>query len=127
MYSFAGRADARVVDEPLYGHYLHVTGKPHPGRDEVLAAMDVDGERVVRDVILGPCDRPILFIKQMAHHLVDLERSFLDRTANLLLIRDPREVLASLVNQIPEPTLADTGLAVHGVVFSAGIRRPQYS
>ena len=54
MYSFAQRADTRVVDEPLYAHYLRVSGADHPGREEVLAALDQDGERVVREVILGP-------------------------------------------------------------------------
>lgn len=112
MYSFAERSDTRVVDEPLYAHYLRVSGVAHPGRDEVLGAMETDGERVVHEVILGPCDRPIMFMKQMAHHLVELDRAFLDHTVNVLLIRDPREVLASIVHQLPEPTLADTGLAV---------------
>ncbi len=112
MYSFAEREDTRVVDEPLYAHYLRASGAEHPGRDEVLAAMDSDGNRVVRELVLGPCDRPVLFMKQMAHHLVELDRSFLDRTVNVLLIRDPREVLASIVHQLPDPTLADTGLAV---------------
>src|SRR5690606_24023764 len=73
MYSFRQRSDTAVVDEPLYAHYLAATGVEHPGRDEVLAAQDTDGERVVRDVILGPSTRPVLFLKNMAHHLVDLE------------------------------------------------------
>lgn len=110
MYSFAQRPDIRVLDEPLYGHYLRVSGAQHPGRDEVLAAMDTDGARVVREVVLGPCDRPVLFMKHMAHHLVDLDLGFLARTTNVLLIRDPAEVLVSLVHQIPEPELRDTGL-----------------
>lgn len=111
MYSFAQRADTRVVDEPLYAHYLRVTGAQHPGRDEVLASQENDGEKVVRDVILGPCDRPVLFLKQMAHHLVDLDHAFLARTRNVILTRDPQEMLTSLVENIPEPTLRDTGFA----------------
>ena len=55
MYSFAQRADTRVVDEPLYAHYLRVSGADHPGREDVLRSLDQDGERVVRDVILGDC------------------------------------------------------------------------
>ncbi len=110
MYAFAQRPDTRVVDEPLYAHYLRVSGADHPGRETVLASQDADGNRVVRDVILGPCDRPVLFAKNMAHHLVDLDLSFLDRTINVILTRDPREMLPSLVHQIPEPTLRDTGL-----------------
>lgn len=110
MYSFAQRADTRVVDEPLYGHYLRVSGADHPGREEVLASMDCDGERVVREVVLGPCDRPISFQKHMAHHLVSLDEGFLSRTTNVLLVRDPREMLSSLARQLPGVTLGDTGL-----------------
>ena len=47
MYSFRQRADTTVVDEPLYAHWLRVTGADHPGRDDVFAAQDPDGERVV--------------------------------------------------------------------------------
>lgn len=111
LYAFAQRCDTRGVDEPLYGYYLATSGADHPGADEVMAAMDTDGERVVREVILGPCDRPVLFLKQMAKHLVGLDLGFLERCANALLIRDPEEMLPSLVNQLPEPTLADTALA----------------
>ncbi len=118
MYSFAQRPDTRVVDEPLYAHYLRVSGAEHPGRGEVLAAQEADGEAVVRRVILGPCDRPVLFMKQMAHHLVDLDRGFLARTANVLLVRDPAEMLRSLVHQIPDPTLRDTGLAVQSELLA---------
>lgn len=112
MYSFAQRADTRCVDEPLYAHYLRTSGAQHPGRDEVLRAQVNDGERVVREQLMAPSDAPVLFFKQMAHHLLGLERGFLSQCANVLLTRDPREMLPSLVNQIPNPTLADTGYAV---------------
>ena len=110
MYSFAQRSDTAVIDEPLYGHYLHVSGAEHPGREVVLAAMENDGERVVRDVILGPCDRPVLFMKQMAHHLLGLDWSFLKQTKNVLLIREPARVIASLAKKIQSPKLRDTGM-----------------
>ncbi len=102
-----------------------MSGADHPGRDEVLAAQDDDGERVVREVILGPCDRPVLFLKLMAHHLVDLDLGFLDHTLNVFLIRHPAEVLASLVNQIPEPSLADTGMATQAAMLDDLERRGQ--
>ena len=112
MYSFAQRADTRVVDEPLYAHYLRVSGAPHPGREDVLRSLDPDGERVVRAVILGESDRPVVFFKQMAHHLVELDRGFLARCANVILIRDPRDMVPSLIVNLPEATLRDTGYAV---------------
>jgi hypothetical protein len=110
MYSFRGRSDTTVVDEPLYGHYLKVTDAPHPGKDVVLAAMETDGERAVREVLLGTYTKPVVMFKNMAHHLVGLKRDFLDELDNVLLIRDPAEMLPSLAQQLPAPTLRDTGL-----------------
>jgi len=117
MYAFAQRSDTRVVDEPLYAHYLRVSGAEHPGRDEVLAAQDADGEHVVRERILGASDRPVVFFKQMAHHLVELDRAFLRRAANVLLTRDPLDMLPSLEVQIPRPTLRDTGYAAQATLL----------
>ena len=112
MYSFAQRSDTRALDEPLYAHYLSVSEADHPGKDEVLASMENDGERVVKNVILGPCDRPVLFMKHMAHHLVNIDRNFLQKTINVLLVRDPLYVLPSLAKRLSNPQLRDTGLAI---------------
>lgn len=125
MYSFRERPDTVVLDEPLYGHYLRVTGAGHPGEKEVMAAMDCDGDRVVREVILGPCERPVLFMKNMAHHLVELDRSFLSRLTNVLLIRDPKEMLPSLAEQLPDPTLRDTGLAKQAEILDLILERDE--
>ena len=110
MYAFAQRADTYVVDEPLYGHYLRVSGAPHPGADAIMAAMDCDAARVIETVILGPCDRPLLFHKSMAHHLVEVDWRFLEQTTNILLTRDPLEMLPSLSKVLNQPRLEDTGL-----------------
>ena len=112
MYSFRQRDDTRVVDEPLYGHYLNISPARHPGKDELLDQLDCDGERVVRELILGPCDRPVLFMKQMPHHLENLDWGFLARTCNVLFIRDPEQMLPSYVNQVRQPILRDTSLAM---------------
>jgi hypothetical protein len=118
MYAFRQRPDTRVVDEPLYGHYLATTGADHPAAREVVAAVDTDAGRVIRDVILAPCDRPVRFCKQMAHHLTDdVDTGFLADCRNLLLIRDPDEVLTTLVHQIPAPTMRDVGLARQVALF----------
>ena len=112
MYSFAQRSDTRVVDEPLYGHFLRVTGTIHPGSDEVMAAVNCDGDAVMRELLAGEGDPgpDILFMKQMAHHLVDIDQSFMQRAQNIFLIRDPRQMLPSLTIQMPHAKLADTGL-----------------
>lgn len=110
MYSFRQRSDTTVVDEPLYGHYLRVTGAEHPEAHEVMEAADTDGERVVRDFMLGPWDTPVVFFKNMGHHLVELDWRFLDHLVNVLLIRDPHDMLTSLIEQLPNPGLSQTGL-----------------
>jgi len=119
MYSFAQRADTRVVDEPLYAHYLTVTDADqlHPGADETKAAQFCDGQRVIDEVMLGPCDKPALFCKQMAHHLVDVDRSFLRVMSNVLLTRNPRDMLPSLAENIPNAGLRDTGYATQTELY----------
>lgn len=111
MYSFAQRSDTRVVDEPLYGHYLRVTGARHPGGDDVMARSNCDGDAVMRNLMVESADiAETLFIKHMAHHLVQIDLNFLHETQNVFLIREPREMLPSLTIQVPHAALADTGL-----------------
>lgn len=112
MYSFAQRDDMRVIDEPLYGHYLRVTGADHPAAADVMAAMNCDADEVMRDLLQQQAADPArrLFMKHMAHHLVDLDLGFLHQASNVLLVRDPREMLPSLTIQVPQAKLADTGL-----------------
>lgn len=119
MYSFAQRSDTRVVDEPLYGHFLRVTGTIHPGRDEVLANVNCDGDDVMRQLLAEAQGRggEILFMKQMAHHLVDVDQSFMAQTRNIFLVRDPRQMLPSLTIQLPHAGLADTGLKAQWLLY----------
>jgi hypothetical protein len=120
MYSFAQRQDVLVVDEPLYGHYLRVTGANHPGYGEVLKAMDCDGDKVMRELLARQAriSPQRLFLKHMAHHLVDLELGFLQHTCHIFLLRDPQEMLPSLSIQLPNAELADTGLKQQWRLFS---------
>jgi hypothetical protein len=112
LRAFGQRSDTEVFDEPLYGHYLTVSGAEHPGREDVMAAQDCDGERVVREVVLASGAKPVRFYKMMAHHLTGLSWDFLDETANMILTRDPAEVLPTLSVQLGTPRLEDTGYAV---------------
>ncbi len=112
MRAWGQRPDTVVCDEPLYAHYLQVTGLAHPGRDEVLAAHETDW-RAVAAWLTGslPDGKTVFYQKHMAHHLLDhIDRGWLERLTHVLLIREPREMLTSLIKLTPEPTLADTGL-----------------
>ena len=110
MYCFAQRADTVVYDEPLYAHYLRVTGASHPGRAAILAAMEPDGQRVVDELLLGPHEQPVAFFKQMTHHLVEMDWGFMRACKNVLLIRDPAAFITSYSKVIASPSLEDIGI-----------------
>ena len=110
MYAFRERSDTSVVDEPLYAHYLCRTGVEHPVVQDVIKSQDTDGEAVVRDVLLGPSPTPVRFFKHMAHHLVELDTAFLGAMENILLTRDPEQMLPSLMKQVPNVEIEGTSL-----------------
>lgn len=114
MYSFAQRADTTVYDEPLYAHYLSKTTAKeyHPGADEVIADQENDGNKVV-DMILGKHPTQVSFFKHMTHQLIELDLSFLHEVVNVILTRNPYEMIASFSKQIEHPTLKDVGYAAH--------------
>ena len=72
--------------------------------------LETDSARAVQDTLLGRYTKPVVMFKNMAHHLAGLERGFLGELTNVLLTRDPEEMLPSLAEKLPELTLRDTGL-----------------
>jgi hypothetical protein len=114
MYSFAQREDTSVYDEPLYGYYLNNTkaDEYHPSAKEILGSMEQDGNKVV-NMMMGKHDTEVVFFKNMTHHLLDLDRSFMKDTTNIILTRDPVEMLPSFAKVIDNPTIEDVGYALH--------------
>ena len=110
MYSFRQRSDTTVIDEPLYAHYLRITGLPHPGAEDVLRSQDPDGDAVCREVLHGAHERPVVFFKNMAHHWLALPKRYLQGMTHVFLVRDPSDMLASLTVQLPECDIRATGL-----------------
>lgn len=112
MRSWGNRSDTFVCDEPLYAHYLKQTEVDHPGREEVIAAHETDWRNVV-DWLTGPIPggKAVFYQKHMTHHLLpEIERGWLDGLTHCFLIRDPREMLTSLIEHLPCPRFEDTGL-----------------
>jgi len=111
MYSFAQRADTRVVDEPFYAHYLLQSGAEHPARAEVLESQPRDASVVTKNLLRASTDTSVLYLKNMAHHMVGMEKALntlLDEFQHIFLIREPAEMLPSLAKRLPEPSLRDT-------------------
>ena len=119
LRSFGARADTVVVDEPLYAHYLAVTGLDHPGRDEVLASQPNDWETVAAQLIGRlPAGRSVYYQKHMTHHLLPgVGRAWIGRLANAYLIRDPALVATSYAKVRSAPTLADLGYVQQAELF----------
>lgn len=111
MYSFAQRSDTKVFDEPLYGYYLknnQAAMAYHPGADEILNTMETDGKKVI-EMMLTDAAKPVLFFKNMTHHLPGLDYSFLKDMVNIILTRHPEEMLSSYAKVVAKPQMHDVG------------------
>ena len=116
MRSWENRPDCRVVDAPLYAYYLDETGLNHPGRDEVIAAGETSWPVVVAE-LTAPCDGSY-YQKHMTHHLIpQLPRDWIGGLTNVLLIRDPAEVVASYVRSRADVVAEDIGLVQQAELY----------
>ncbi len=114
MRAWENRPDTVVVDEPFYAAYLQATGLDHPGRDDVIASQPTDPAEVVRRLLEdhgADSWAPVQYSKQMSHHLLDdMPLDWVADFRNVLLVRDPREVVASYVRSRETCEPADIGL-----------------
>ena len=116
MRSWENRADTRVVDEPLYAYYLAETGLNHPAHEQVIAAGETDW-RVVVESLTRATDG-VFYQKHMTHHLIpQLPRDWIGELTNVLLIRDPAEVVASYVRSRADVTAEDIGLVQQAELY----------
>lgn len=118
MYSFAQRDDTIVVDEPLYAHYLKTSNSNHPGKKEILNAQFNDADKVVKEIILGDYNKPVVFFKQMTHHLVNINLDFLSQTENIIFIRNPKQIIASYSQVRDDVTMQDIGIEMQSFLFN---------
>jgi sulfotransferase family protein len=116
MRSWENRPDTRVVDEPLYAYYLNETGLNHPGREQVIAAGETSWRAVV-DRLTAPVNG-VFYQKHMTHHLIpQLPRDWIPALTNVLLIRDPVEVVASYVRSRADVVADDIGLVQQAELY----------
>jgi len=110
MYSMAQRADTRVLDEPLYGHFLAHTGAERPCRAATLAAWPTTPQAALDFMAPKPAElsgNHVLFCKHMANHIDGLPWGAFEGHRHVLLFRNPAAVMASYGAHIQRPTLAD--------------------
>jgi hypothetical protein len=104
------------VDEPLYAYYLAQTGLDHPAREEIIAAGETDW-RVVTAELTAPTEG-VYYQKHMTHHLIpQLPREWIGQLTNVLLIRDPAEVVASYIRSRRDVVAEDIGLVQQAELY----------
>jgi hypothetical protein len=116
MRAFENREDTVVADEPLYAAYLGRTGIDHPAREEVIASQPTDIDAAVAELSkpLAP-GISVHYAKHMAHHVSrEMDLTWTLRFRNVLLIRDPAEVVASYVRSREKCEPEDIGLPQQG-------------
>lgn len=118
MYSLAQRDDTIVIDEPLYAHYLKQTNSDHPGKEEIIQSQINDGSTVIKEIILGNYNKPVVFFKQMTHHLINIDFDFLKETSNIIFIRDPKQIIASYAQVRKEVFMNDVGIEMQWHLFN---------
>ena len=119
MRSWGNRGDTAVCDEPLYAHYLKVTGRDHPGAADIIASCEADWRKVAASLTEdAPEEKVVYYQKQMAHHLLpNIDRGWLGSLTNCFLIREPQEMLTSLMKIVPDLGVEDTGLPQQVEIF----------
>jgi hypothetical protein len=113
MRAWENRGDCAVSDEPLYAHYLERTGLDHPAREDVIADGDTDWRRVADALSQGqaPGGVAVWYQTHLTHHLLPhMDHAWIAKLRNVLLIRDPREVVTSYVKSRATVTADDIGL-----------------
>ncbi len=117
MYSFGNRTDCEAWDEPFYGFSLKTKGNDHPMRDEIIAGMECDWDRLVAKCTT-PSAKPLLYQKHMTHHMLEgYDRSFIRGLTNAFLIRDPSRVLASYAQKWNDVDLDAIGFVQQAEIF----------
>lgn len=116
MRSWGSRPDCVATDEPLYAHYLSrlpaAARSAHPDADRVMQSQPTDWRTVTR-TLTGPTPdgSRVWYQKHMAHHLTpEMDRDWILSLRNVLLVREPEEMITSFIKVIPNPTPFDLGL-----------------
>lgn len=125
MYSFAQRSETIVKDEPFYGYYLKITNTDHPGNEEIIASMETDINLILNDLSILGNNGSLLFLKNMAHHHIDIDDQFLLSVKNIFLIRHPAELIVSFNKVIKNPSLNDIGIKKSWLLYNQLVQAGQ--
>lgn len=84
---------------------------------EVVLAAQSSQEEDVKQELFKEQEKPILFIKNMAHHIEVINDEFLSSCINIFLIRNPKQLIASYAEVIDNPVMRDIGIEYEYQLF----------
>lgn len=107
---FVERDDFTVIHEPFSGTYYRSPQRRSDAFLDGAPQPHLNADRVLADV-LRPRERRV-FVKDMAYHAAGfMDRRFVARFTNSVLIRHPERALASLHDRHPDFTFEEAGYA----------------
>ena len=112
MYSFAQRPNCMVIDEPFYAPFLKRTDLNHPGKKETLDSYPNSSEGSIEriNMFIRSSENKEIYLKNMAHHMVDVPWDWTKNAAHIFWIRHPRKVIRSFSKVLPNLSLSDIGI-----------------
>lgn len=75
-----------------------------------MLSMSTDIDQITQNLLTKRTHSKIIFLKNMAHHHIDVDDQFLFAADNLFLIRNPAELITSFSKVIKDPTMDDIGI-----------------
>lgn len=114
LRAWSGRADTVVFDEPLLPPYIMIEGEDFGfTRDDVMEGQrETDWRKVVAELTDPLLEgKRISYTKLQPHNLIPevMGIAWLEPFSNCFLIREPKDMLLSLHNIVPEFTFEETG------------------
>jgi len=109
MYSLGQHTLIHPIDEPFYAAYLAQSGANHPDRELILNNLPHDRSEVFDRIRALESKHSAIFIKNMAHHLVEDDFRQMDQWKHVFLIRHPRLHIHSFSQVITNPNLEALG------------------
>lgn len=109
MYSMGQHPEIFPVDEPFYAAYLAQSGADHPDRALIMKNQPTDRMDVFTQIAELESRYPVVFLKNMAHHIIAEDLDKMKNWRHCFLIRHPKLHINSFAKVIRYPNLEALG------------------
>lgn len=123
MYSLGKHSYIYPIDEPFYACYLTETGKNHPDRKLILEHQPNDRKTVFKQIQEADQNHPVVFVKNMAHHIREKDFQSMEAWRHCFLIRHPKLHIHSFAKVIPHPRLEDLGTTTQRELYDILLKK----